>query len=347
MRSLVGLLLLAAGVSCAHPDRSAARSPEPPPTLTVPVGRDELDLEDAERHRPLHTLVWFPARAGATGCGSALDGIFLSRACAEAELEPGAPPLPLVLLSHGTGGGASNLVWLAESLAEHGSLVAAVDHFGDTYRNDTPEGVIAVWRRPPDLSHVLDALLADPRFGPHIAAGRIGAAGFSAGGATVLGLAGGIFRPRQIAAFCARHPHESDCELAQGIDFSRVTDFDQASRSYRDERIRAVFAMAPAMGQGFDAGSLARISIPVAIVAGVHDEIVPFRASAAHLSELIPGAELTRLDSGGHFVFMPVCNSMGLRVAPKICTDRGRRTDRATVHAEVARRALAFFAAHL
>jgi dienelactone hydrolase len=35
---------------------------------------------------------------------------------------------PLVVLSHGTGGGAAGMAWLAETLASNGYIVAAVNH---------------------------------------------------------------------------------------------------------------------------------------------------------------------------------------------------------------------------
>src|SRR5258708_1924217 len=54
--------------------------------------------------------------------------------------------------------------------------------------------------------------------------------------------------------------------------------YSEADKSYRDERVRAVFALAP--GPVFTPESLGKISIPVAIVAGSADEIVP-PASAA------------------------------------------------------------------
>jgi predicted dienelactone hydrolase len=51
------------------------------------------------------------------------------------------------------------------------------------------------------------------------------------------------------------------------------------SRSYRDQRVCAVFAMAPACGATFVPESLERIDIPVAIVAGAAEAIV--RSAAA------------------------------------------------------------------
>jgi predicted dienelactone hydrolase len=45
-----------------------------------------------------------------------------------------------VLLSHGSGGDASNLTWLAEALASHGYLAVAMDHPGDRFGDTSVEG---------------------------------------------------------------------------------------------------------------------------------------------------------------------------------------------------------------
>jgi predicted dienelactone hydrolase len=314
---------------------------------TFKVGLTTLSFEDAARHRPLPTHVWYPADQGAEERDVALDGIFLGHAAMDAPLASAPQRFPLVLLSHGSGGGGSTLVWFAESLARHGYLAAAVDHFGNTFRNNSPEGVIAVWRRPGDLVRVLDALLTDKRFGARVAVERIGAAGFSSGGYTVMALAGAIYRLDLMVEHCRGNPRARDCELAANSDASQIADRDAASQSYRDPRIRAVFAMAPAVGQGFDAAGLAPVRVPVQIVAGVNDEQVPFAMNAQHYASLIAGSRLTALDSGGHFVFMPLCNGMGLQVAREVCTDIKPSVDRKGIHERVSQLAVAFFGEQL
>jgi predicted dienelactone hydrolase len=339
---LVLALPITLGCKAAVPPAGAEPGAGPP----FRVGLVTLRFEDGTRHRPLVTRVWYPADAGAEEQDGALDGIFSSRAAANAPLSSAPETFPLVLLSHGTGGGGSNMVWFAENLARHGYLAAAVDHFGDTFGDSSAEGVVAVWRRPVDLSRVLDALMADARFGRRIAADRIGAAGFSSGGYTVIALAGAVYRPELMAAFCKDHSDARTCELP-GREPPQPSDQNQASNSYRDPRIRAVFAMAPALGPGFDAAGLAPVRVPVQIVASSHDEVVPFDSSAQHYAALIAGARLTALNSGGHFIFMPLCNAMGLRVARAVCADVDPSVDRKGVHDRVGDLAVQFFDQHL
>jgi predicted dienelactone hydrolase len=255
--------------------------------------------------------------------------------------------LPLVLLSHGTGGSTSSLVWIAEDLAAHGYLVAAVEHFGNAYGNDTPEGAMAQWRRPVDLSRALDALLADSRFASRIDANRVGAAGMSSGGYTVIALAGGIYHPERMGAHCQDHPSRRGCRPDARAIFERLPDRDAASSSYKDPRFRAVFAIAPALGPGFAAEDLTEVKIPVGIVASAQDEWVPLADNAGHYAELIPGAKLTVLPKGGHFTFLAVCNDQGRERAKDICVDIDPTVDRPAVHEQVDKLVLQFFDTHL
>lgn len=316
-------------------------------TAPFKVGLTTLNFQDRARHRPLLTRVWYPADSGVTERDIALDGIFVGRAAVDGPMTPSPARFPLVLLSHGTGGGSSNLIWLAERLARHGFIAAAVDHFGNTFGNNSPEGVIAVWRRPADISRVLDALLADARFGGRIAPNRIGAAGFSAGGYTVIALAGAVYHPELMAEHCRSASRTPDCQLSGNVKVASLPDRDAASLSYRDPRIRAVFAMAPPVGPGFDAAGLAAVHVPVQIVAGANDELVPVASNAQHYASLIAGSRLEVLDAAGHFVFMPLCNEMGFQVARSVCSDINASVNRKHIHEHVAELAAAFFDEHL
>ena len=116
-----------------------------------------------------------------------------------------------------------------------------------------------------------------------------------------------------------------------------------ASDSYRDPRIRAVFAMAPALGPAFTATSLEKIGIPVKIVAGASDGNVPIGSSARYFAAHIPGAKLTTLPGGvGHYVFLNSCADAGKKSQPMLCSDAAG-VDRDAIHHRTAEMALAFF----
>ena len=103
----------------------------------------------------------------------------------------------LILLSHGIGGSELGHSVLAQALARDGYLVAALRHPGDNWQDrslieKSPERYFD--ERPRQASRVIDAILADPAWKDRIASDsqgpRVGALGHSAGGYTVLALAG-------------------------------------------------------------------------------------------------------------------------------------------------------------
>jgi predicted dienelactone hydrolase len=115
----------------------------------------------------------------------------------------------LILLSHGNRGSELGHSSLAEALAQDGYLVAALRHPGDNwqYGNLLQASPLRYFiERPQHVSRVIDALMQDSAWGERIAkdsAGpRIGAIGHSAGGCTVLALAGGESDLPRISAYC-------------------------------------------------------------------------------------------------------------------------------------------------
>jgi predicted dienelactone hydrolase len=334
-------------MGCGASNAGMHRDPAPAGQTSIPVGTTKVTFEDATRHRPLVTRLWYPADPKTVPETTALDWIFVARGVPEAPMAAQPQKLPLVLLSHGTGGSMSSLVWIAEHLAAHGYLVAAVEHFGNAFGNDTPEGAMAQWRRPVDLSRTLDALLTDPRFAPRIDAHRVGAAGMSSGGYTVIAIAGGIYHPERMGDHCQKNPPRRGCRSDAKAIFEALPDRDAASSSYKDPRFRAVFAIAPALGPGFAAEDLAGISIPVGIVASSQDEWVPLADNGGRYAELISGAKLTVLPKGGHFTFLALCNEQGRERAKDICVDIDPTVDRTEVHGQVGKLVLDFFDSHL
>jgi predicted dienelactone hydrolase len=108
----------------------------------------------------------------------------------------------------------------------------------------------------------------------------------------------------------------------------------------RDARVRAVFAIAPALGP--PAAGLVKISIPVVIVAGTADANVPIASSAEYFAANIPNAKLTTLPRVGHYAFLDTCTAQGRGMLPLLCDD-GPGVNREAVHARTAGLALDFF----
>ncbi len=173
------------------------------------------------RGDPKHALsvaIWYPAAAAAQQqillIGPPGSPLFYGgRAAANAALAPAPAKFPLIVLSHGTGGTAQSLAWLGTALASTGHVVAAVDHPGNNAVDGyTVPGFTLWWERARDLSVVIDHMLADAEFGPRIDRRRIGAAGFSLGGYTVIAIAGGITSLSHFRSFCGSPAADGMCK---------------------------------------------------------------------------------------------------------------------------------------
>jgi len=237
------------------------------------------------------------------------------------QVAPGAPvstaPLKgLILISHGTGGHELGHHNLATRLAADGYLVAAPRHPGDNWED---RSMIASGRyfseRPRQVSRVLDALLAHPEWGARIPAGRIGAVGHSAGGYTVLALAGAQAEPARAVQHCRSVSDDPGfCSLgklssAQGASSpvapapSAVGAQDGPLVSVADPRIRAVVALAP-MAVVLTPQSLAAITVPVKVLMAERDVVLQGPYHGQHVAAHLPGVDASTVPGAGHFAFM-------------------------------------------
>ncbi|HYL62272.1 MAG TPA: peptidase [Candidatus Methylomirabilis sp.] len=314
----------------------------------------------------LSTVVWYPATAKAVEqpilMGPPDKQVLIAGSAAQDASLAGPPSakFPLIALSHGTGGSALSMGWLGTALASHGYIVAAVNHPGNNaVESYTALGFSIWWERARDLSVVIDNMLTDSTFGGRIDAARIAATGFSLGGYTMIEIAGGITEPSAFLEFCAspradgicKSPPEFPTLVEDFVKLSKTdTDFQaalhHASDSYRDPRVRAVFAMAPALGPVFPPAGLGKISIPVEIVAGEADTNVPIASGAKYFAANIPGANLKTFPGVGHYTFLDSCDDYGRRIRPDLCTD-GTGVSRDAIHTKTVALAVEFFGAAL
>ncbi|MFI5906830.1 alpha/beta hydrolase family protein [Dactylosporangium sp. NPDC051541] len=140
-------------------DLAAVRLPDPlalPPS-GLPVSSQQVTY--TREGRKLRTVVWTPDRAGR---------------------------YPAVLFSHGLNGTPEAFAPLLKSWASAGFVVIA-PAFPNTTRGAAEFDVYDVLNQPADASYVLGQVLAGP-LGKRIDAGRLAAAGHSAGAITTVGL---------------------------------------------------------------------------------------------------------------------------------------------------------------
>lgn len=340
-------------------------------TEVKPVGMSSRLFTDPERTewggddpRPLATTLWYPTDATQetyeVTIGNPDDPLFIAgRAQGNPPVSREKERYPLILLSHGTGGAGIHLMWLATRLAEEGYIVAAVNHHGNTSAGEPymPEGFMLWWERTRDLSVLLDLLLEDDELGERIDGLRVGAAGFSLGGYTVISLAGGITSLEAFEAFCDGPERDATCEPQ--TEYPGATqDYRQAARephvrasldehdeSWRDDRFSAVFAMAPALGGAFTERGLMPIVIPVGILAAEQDSVAPIATNAAHFDRYIEDTELNTLEDAGHYSFLSRCTDTGRERLGLLCTDPA--DNRAEIHQQAADIVVEFFNRHL
>ncbi len=111
----------------------------------------------------------------------------------------------LVVMSHGTGGSPWVQMDLARTLVNAGFVVAMTSHRGDDYEDASSSGPESWKTRPGEISRTIDAIAADPRWGPKLKLDRVGVYGSSAGGLTALTVAGAHWSPAQFVRHCDAH----------------------------------------------------------------------------------------------------------------------------------------------
>lgn len=262
--------------------------------------------------------LYYPTQAAARAITM---GLFTVRAAPQAA--PDATFKGLIILSHGTGGSELGHSSLAEALARRGYMVAALRHPGDNWQDRSlwqkSPGAFFI-ERPRQVSRVIDALLGDPEWKERIARDAqgplVGALGHSAGGYTVIALAGGQPDLSLIVQHCQDHLADDPIFCNMGRKDPARSGGDGTNTESRgqwqappsipplvDKRVRAVVAMAP-MGVVFTAPSLGNIQLPAAIYAAAQDRWLVPRFHAEWIAKNVAHAEFHQVRNAWHFAFM-------------------------------------------
>ena len=222
---------------------------------------------------------------------------------------------PLIVMSHGNGGWFRSASDTAVALAEAGFVAAALTHTGDNWRDQSK--AIDMPDRTRQLGLLIDHMVVGGAAPVKVDADRIGAFGFSAGGFTVLAIAGAEADPDAIARHCGQDRRFYECQM--------IAQRPQADRVWgdwrRDSRVKAIVSAAPALGYAFTPDSLAAMAIPVQLWRGSEDQVLPSPHYVEPVRDGLGGRADYRVAEGaGHFDFLPVCDDALTRAAPQICT---------------------------
>jgi predicted dienelactone hydrolase len=262
---------------------------------------------------PLEVGIWYPSNAMPTPVPM---GRTTQTVAVNAPIE--GKTLPLIVISHGTGGSFLGHYDTAIALAEAGYVVAALTHPGDNYADQSRS--ILIMERPRHIRRLTDYMLSNWDGRRQIDPARVGMFGFSAGGFTTLVSIGGIPDLTKVAPFCQEHATDFACQLLARHPEAAVAspiNYD----GLQDLRIKAAVVAAPALGFTFVPDGLRNVTVPVALWRAENDAVLPHPWYAEAVRLALPRApEYHVVEQAGHFDFMPPCSPALASVAANICS---------------------------
>ena len=235
--------------------------------------------------------------------------------------------LPMIVMSHGTGGSYLGHFDTAIALADAGFVVVAMNHTGDNYADKSRS--VDIMDRPRQVSRVIDHMLSTWEGRAAIDPQRVGMFGFSSGGFTTLAIIGGVPDFTKIGPMCRQYPGDFACQLAAKSGNAVVP---PVTIAVVDARIRAAVVAAPALGFTFSPDGLKNVKVPVQLWRAENDVIVPHpRYAEAVRLALSATPDYHVVANAGHYDFLAPCSDALASIAPAICTSSAG-FDRAAFH---------------
>jgi predicted dienelactone hydrolase len=249
--------------------------------------------------------------------------------------------LPLIVMSHGSGGWFGAHRDTAAALADAGFVVAAIDHPGDNGTDRRRSDTLSILTdRPTDIRRLTDFMLDRWPEAAKIDRGRIGFFGFSRGAYTGLMIAGGRLDILGIAPLCSEGFIDGMCaEIGKGKF--------PAGRPAADARFAAAVLADLEFGRAFTLEGLADVKVPIQLWASERggDGVLPEDNEA--IDENLPAKPDYRVvPHAGHFAFIVPCSAEAAKALPEICVD-AEGFDRVAFHKEFNAAVVAFFRKHL
>ncbi|WP_193199099.1 alpha/beta hydrolase [Nostoc sp. MG11] len=192
---------------------------------------------------------------------------------------------PVIVYSHGMGSNRTDLRYLAEHLASHGYVFAALEHPGSngTSTDLAIQGKTRFLQpqefldRPKDISFVLNELeklnqtASNPLQGK-LATNNAMVIGYSFGGGTALSIAGAELQPKRLKQRCK----DNLSVLSLGETIQCVgQELPEDSYQLRDTRIKQAIALSPTTSLMFGETGLTKVQIPTLVLASSADKSTP------------------------------------------------------------------------
>jgi predicted dienelactone hydrolase len=298
--------------------------------------------------QPIQLAIWYPSEGKST---TQPIGLFTQDVAFYGPVRGAA--LPLIVISHGTGGSAADHYDTALALAEAGFVVVAFNHTGDYYKDRADSFTQRNFaNRSRHVSRVIDFMLKDGGGHDHLNPAEIGIFGHSAGGATAVIAIGGTPNFDHGAKFCDDHPDSWDCQqLKQRIATTNsVPASDDPPKPLvwtHDPHLKAAVVAAPAIGYDFAKDDLSDVTASVQLWRAEDDKITPNEWNGDIVRDALPEPPDDHLvPKAGHFDFIASCSDALGKVAPEICTSEAG-FDRTAFHQDMNKAIVAFFEAKL
>ena len=328
-RILAAVAIVAAGAS-------AAAQPSPRP---FPLGVQVAGVVDVDGNT-FPVGVWYPADIAPTpavgGGAGDLGGVKNAPIAGRG--------LPLVVISHGNGGGMMGHIDLVLTLASAGYVVAALNHPGDNFQDASASGSATLYSgRNRQFRLTVEHLLTKWAGHEAIDAERVGAFGFSAGGFTVLTAVGAQPDMQLIPKQCAQAP-EFICDVLRHEKSPLLYSEAPAGEPMQASRgIKAAVVAGPGLGFTMTPASMAGVTVPVQVWSGEKDDFVPYASNAKIIVDSLESngrkAEFHSVPNAAHLSFLSPCGPV--KNAERCKDPEG--FDRDAFHAEMNKDVLRFF----
>lgn len=206
---------------------------------------------------------------------------------------------PLILISHGSGGGHLLYHTLAHHLACNGFIVGIPEHPFNNRNNNSLEGTVEnLTNRPRHLRTAINWFFVSMEFARFLKPDSVSIIGHSLGGYTALAVAGGV--PTSF-------PHESSNKQPQQISVTP------------DHRVKALVLLAPASVWFMAKGALCEVNLPILMLTAEKDKYTPCFHAQIILDGVPENAKIQHriVENAGHFSFLsPFPQSMTKEAFP-------------------------------
>ena len=228
-------------------------------------------------------------------------------------------PAPLVVLAPGLNTDMNALLYVGQTLASHGYVVASLDFPFTSAETMTAaiEGTGAIppanawYRQPITVSELIDQL--EKRWGNRIDTQQVGVLGQSLGGYTATALAGAQLDWPNLVRGCEQLNDPSTVVLNPAIVWQCAAPGRVVKQtSFRDSRVKVAVAVNPVTNPIFSSRSMSRVAVPMLVIAGMRDVFAP--PVSQQLTPFTglrqPGSVLAVQKRGTHLSFLDATSNL-------------------------------------